>query len=164
PIKQMPIPHASRANLLLNPGFAFNYFVVPYGTILLAFPFVFIRGASQRRLRPLLLGFWITMIFGLGGTTPLPRLLLGRAFEILTFERFNFWANLLALPIVAVLAVELIDRHGRKAMVGLASLAVLTMAMAVAWPVYHPIHDSPFGINEVVNFLNRDGHDKFRYL
>ena len=36
--------------------------------------------------------------------------------------------------------------------------------MAVSWPVYHPIHDAPFSTAEVVSFLNRDGHDKFRYL
>jgi hypothetical protein len=30
--------------------------------------------------------------------------------------------------------------------------------------VYHPIHDAPFSTAEVVSFLNRDGHDKFRYL
>ena len=46
----------------------------------------------------LLIGFWVTFIFGLGGTTPLPRLLLGRAYEILTFERFTFWATRTATP------------------------------------------------------------------
>jgi hypothetical protein len=38
------------------------------------------------------------------------------------------------------------------------------MAWAVSWPVYHPIHDAPFSTSEVVSFLNRDGHDKFRFL
>ena len=33
-----------------------------------------------------------------GRTTPLPKLLLGRAFEVLTFERFAFWAVLMAPP------------------------------------------------------------------
>ena len=70
------------------------------------------------RLRPLLIGFWLTLIFGLGGTTPLPRWLLGRAFEILTFERFTFWATLMAMPIVGLLAVELLDRFQAKAAVG----------------------------------------------
>ena len=45
-----------------------------------------IRGAADRRLRPLLMGFWLTFIFGLGGTTPLPRWLLGRAFDILNIR------------------------------------------------------------------------------
>jgi hypothetical protein len=70
----------------------------------------------------------------------------------------------MALPIVALGAVVLIDRYGRKAVFTLGALAALTTAMAVSWPVYHPIHDKPFSTDEVVSFLNRDGHDKFRYL
>ncbi len=91
--------------------------MIPYGALILALPFIIIRGASVRRLRPLLFGFWLTLIFGLGGTTPLPRWLLGRAFEILTFERFTFWATLMAMPIVGLLAVELLDRFRSKAAV-----------------------------------------------
>jgi hypothetical protein len=34
----------------------------------------------------------------------------------------------------------------------------------VAWPVYHPTHEQDFSLSEVVSFLNRDGHDKFRYI
>ena len=54
------------------------------------------------------------MIFGLGGTTPLPRWLLGRAYEILTFERFTFWATLMAMPIVGLLSIQLLDRFRPK--------------------------------------------------
>ena len=115
PIHQIPIPHDSRSNFLLNSITGINYFVIPYGALILALPFVVIRGASVPRLRPLLIGFWLTLIFGLGGTTPLPRWLLGRAFEILTFERFTFWATLMVMPIVGVLAVELLDRFQAKA-------------------------------------------------
>jgi hypothetical protein len=164
PIKQMPIPHASRSNFLSNGEIGMNYWVVPWGAMMLALPFIFIRGLSEKRFRPLFLGFWLTMLFGLGGTTPVPRLLLGRAWEVLTFERFNFWANLMALPLVGLLAVILIDRYGRKAMIALSTVTALTMATAVAWPVYHQFHDAPFSVKEVISFLNRDGHDKFRYL
>src|SRR3984885_7299489 len=117
PIHQIPIPHDSRANFLLNSTTAINYFVIPYGALILALPFILIKGSSSRRLVPLLLGFWVTLIFGLGGTTPLPRMLLGRAFEILTFERFTFWAALMAMPTVGMFAVELLDRFQTKAMV-----------------------------------------------
>ncbi len=164
PIKQMPIPHASRNNYFLEPIWSLNYFFIPWGALILALPFIFIKGLREPRLRPLFLGFWLTMIFAMGGTTPLPRLLLGRAFEVVTFERFSFWANLMALPIVGLLAVQLIDRYGQRAILGLSALAGLTMAMAVAWPIYHPMHDLGFSTREVVSFLNRDGHDKFRYL
>ncbi|HLZ00440.1 MAG TPA: hypothetical protein VKT33_15380 [Candidatus Angelobacter sp.] len=164
PITQMPIPHASRENYLTSTEYGLNYFVIPWGALLLALPFIFVKGLSDRRLRPLFYGFWLAMIFSLGGTTPLPKLLLGRVFEVLTFERYTLASNLLALPIIGLLVVSLIDRYGRKAMVGLGTLAALTMAVAVAWPVYHPTHEPDFSISEIASFLNRDGHDKFRYI
>lgn len=164
PIKQLPIPHASRANYLTNPEFGMNYWIVPWGALLLALPFIFFRGLREPRLRPLFLGFWVTLIFALGGTTPLPKILLGSAYEILTFERFSFWCQLMALPLVGLMAVQLIDRYGRTAVIALAGLACLTMAFAVAWPVYHITHEVSFNVSEVISFLNRDGHDKFRYM
>jgi hypothetical protein len=164
PIKQMPIPHASRENYLNNIPWGLNYWVIPWGAMMLALPFIFVRGLKESRYRPLFIGFWGALIFGLGGTTPLPRILLGRAYEVLTFERFTFVAQLMALPLVGLLAIELIDRYGRRAIVGLGTLAAVTMGMAVAWPVYHPIHDAPFKVDEVISFLNREGHDKYRYL
>ena len=164
PIKQMPIPHASRYNYLTNFEWGMNYWVIPWGALILALPFIFVRGLGDRRFRPLFLGFWITMIFAMGGTTPLPQWLLGRAYEVLTFERFTLWANLMALPLVGLLAVLLIERFGKKAMISLAALACLTMALAVAWPVYHVTHEVPFSVSEVVSFVNRDGHDKYRYM
>jgi hypothetical protein len=113
----------------------------------------------------LLFGFWITLIFGLGGTTPLPRWLLGRAYEILTFERFTFWATLLAMPIVGLLAMQLLDRFQTKAAVGLVLAAVATIGTALAWLTVNPYRpNSVLDVDPVVSFMNRDGHDKYRYL
>jgi hypothetical protein len=165
PIHQIPIPHDSRANFLLNSITAVNYFVIPYGVLILALPFILIRGASSRRLRPLLVGFWLAFIFGLGGTTPLPRWLLGRAYEILTFERFTFWATLLAMPIVGILAVELMDRFRSKAAVGLSLCAVATFGAALAWLTVNPFRSNATAdVSPVIAFLNRDGHDSYRYI
>ncbi|HEX3104174.1 MAG TPA: 6-pyruvoyl-tetrahydropterin synthase-related protein [Terriglobales bacterium] len=165
PIRQMPIPHASRSDLLLNLTFLTNYFFVPYGMLVIALPFIFIYGSSNRRLRPLLWGFWLTFIFGLGGTTPLPKWILQRAFEILTFERFTLSACIMALPIVGLIAEKMLDRSPRWAAFGLACAAVLTLVLPMAW-----ISISPFSANAGLNvdgvdsFLNRDGHDRYRYL
>jgi hypothetical protein len=113
----------------------------------------------------LLMGFWLTLIFGLGGTTPLPRWLLGRAFDILTFERFTFWATLLAMPIVGLLALQLLDRFRGKAVVGLSLAAVATLAAALGWLKINPYRPAaPINVDPVVAFLNRDGHDAYRYL
>ena len=139
--------------------------MIPYGALILALPFIVIRGSSVRRLRPLLVGFWLTLIFGLGGTTPLPRWLLGRAFDILTFERFAFWATLLAMPIVGLLAIQLLDRFQSKAAVGLSLAAVATIGAALAWLTANPYRSTAtMDVKPVIAFLNRDGHDSYRYM
>jgi len=116
-------------------------------------------------LRPLLVGFWLALIFGLRGTTPLPRWLLGRAFEILTFERFTFWATLLAMPIVGLLAIQLLDRFRGKGAVALSLAAVATIGAALAWLTANPYRSTgTANVDPVINFLNRDGHDSYRYL
>lgn len=165
PIEQVPIPHASRSNFLLNWAIGMNYFIVPYGFMILAMPFIVFRGLAVRRLRPLLLFFWIAFVFGLGGTTPIPRLLFRRAFEILTFERFTLLAALLALPIVGLLVEGAVDRFRVKGAVAMAVAAAGTFCLAMSWMYYSPFRTlGGMNVDSVVSFLNRDGHDKFRYL
>jgi hypothetical protein len=164
PVTQTPIPHPSRANYILSPVWGVNYFIVPYGAMILALPFILWRGSSTARLRPLLLGFWLAFLLGLGGTTPLGRLLLGRAFEVLTMERFSYWASLLALPFVGLLAEELMDRFRMRAIAGLTLAAGLTCALAVAWATYRPADAVDFNVDSVAAWLNRDGHDRYRYI
>jgi hypothetical protein len=165
PIDQIPIPHASRSNLLLNILYLTNYFLMPYGALLLAFPFVVWIGAANRRLWPLLFGFWVTFILSLGGTTPLPKLVLGRAFEILTYERFALWAAFMSLPIVGLITERLLDRYRMKAALGLAFATILTLCMPMAWLMLSPFKaNSDLKVDSVIAFLNRDGHDQYRYL
>jgi len=164
PVTQSPIPHPSRANYILSPQWGLNYFVVPYGALILALPFIFLRGSTVPRLRPLLFGFWVAFLVGLGGTTPVGHWLLGRAFEVLTFERFSYWATLLALPFVGLLAAELIDRYRSRAVAVLAIAATATCALAVAWSTYRPADAEEFRVDSVANWLNRDGHDNYRYV
>jgi len=164
PVTQTPIAHPSRANYILSPMWGMNYFVVPYGALILALPFIFIRGSLSTRLRPLLFGFWMAFLLGLGGTTPVGRLVLGRAFDVLTMERFSYWATLLALPFVGLLAVEMIDRFQTKGIVALTTLAAFSCALAVAWAAYRPADAEDFDVQPVANWLNRDGHDQYRFI
>lgn len=164
PVTQTPIPHPSRANYILSPQWGLNYFIVPYGALILALPFIFIRGSMVVRLRPLLLGFWVAFLVGLGGTTPVGHLLLGRAYNVLTMERFSYWATLLALPFVGLLATFLVDRFKTTAVVCLATAAALTCAMAVGWANYRPADAEDFKVDTVASWLNRDGHDQYRYI
>ena len=164
PVTQTPIPHPSRANYILSPQWGLNYFIIPYGALILALPFIFLRGSMVVRLRPLLFGFWVAFLVGLGGTTPVGRLLLGRAFNVLTMERFSYWATLLALPFVGLLAAELVDRYRMKAVVGLTVAAAFSCALAVGWATYRPADAADFKVNTVASWLNRDGHDQYRYI
>ena len=163
-VTQTPIPHPSRANYILNPFWGLNYFVIPYGALILALPFIFIRGSVVARLRPLLLGFWVAFLVGLGGTTPVGHLLLGRAFDVLTMERFSYWATLLALPFVGLLAAELVDRYRTWAVASLTILAAFSCALAVGWATYRPADAEDFHVDSVAQWLNRDGHDQYRYV
>ena len=160
----MPIPHGSRDNYILNVFSGINFWIIPMGLLILAIPFILLRGSADRRLRPLLLGWYLTTLLGLGGTTPVGKALLGRAYNVLTFERFTFWATLMAMPFVGLLAVSLIRRFRMKALVGLAIAAVITMASAVSWITIHPINSTPFNVDQVIAFLDRDDHSNFRYI
>jgi len=164
PVTQTPIPHASRANYILSPQWGMNYFVVPYGALILALPFVIYRGCTVARLRPLMLGFWLAFLVGLGGTTPVGYVLLRRAFEVLTFERFSYWATLLALPILGFVIAEFVDRLRMKAVITVTVLAASTCALAVSWSTFRPPDAANFNVEPVAEWLNRDGHDKYRYV
>ena len=70
----------------------------------------------------------------------------------------------MALPFAGLIAEWLIERFHGKAIAGLALAAVLSSAGALAWLYARPIQSSPFSIDEVVSFLNRDDHAKYRYI
>jgi hypothetical protein len=164
PVTQLPIPHPSRDNYLLNLQTALNFWIIPYGALMFVVPFMFWRGTRNRRLMPLFFGWWVTTLIGLGGTTPFAHLLFGRFFYVFTYERFTFLSTIMALPMAGLLAAELINRYGRKAMIPTFIATVLTGALGVAWVNFHPIFDTTFKVQPIVQFLNRDDHAKFRYL
>lgn len=164
PVTQTPIPHPSRANYILSPEIGINNFIVPYGAMILALPFIFWRGCKVGRLRPLLLGFWLCFMFGLGGTTPIGVWLLGRAFNVLTFERFTYWASLLALPLVGAVIADVVARFRLKAAVPIGVLAAYTAAMAISWSHFRPTDAQDFDVQPTAAWLNRDGHYNYRYM
>ena len=47
PINQMPIPHGSRDNYILKPFSGINFWIIPMGAMILAIPFILIRGARR---------------------------------------------------------------------------------------------------------------------
>jgi len=119
PITQIPIPHASRSSFLVDRNAGLVFWLVPWGVLLVALPLALVRGLTSRAW-PLAASVLLLAVLGTGGTTPIPRLLLGGAYDILTLDRFTFWGTIAALPLVGWFVDSLV--RGRVAAVVRANL------------------------------------------
>ncbi|MGG8497475.1 hypothetical protein ACQY1Q_13765 [Tenacibaculum sp. TC6] len=177
PITQVPIPHGSRDNFLevLSSGLVF--FLIPYGVIIVLFPYIFYRFFSKRLL---FFGLSFSMLFllGTGGTTPLPKMILGEnAFSILTLDRFTFWASIMSLPLVGEFLYRiakkdykdyLIQKFGRiyftSIIILLGSLITFFSIFTINLGKLRPSQPQAIKMLPIINFLNQDMHYKWRYL
>ena len=103
---QTPIDHLSRHNYFTNWLASYYFFWPMYGPVLLALPLSFVSLFPWRRKRrhwPLFGAVFLLFTLGLGGTTPLPRLLFGANWAWLTYDRFSLWAGLTLLPFAGLL-------------------------------------------------------------
>lgn len=176
PIAQVPIPHASRDNYLLNPNAGLVFWLIPYGMLLPIMPYIFLKGLAGRTW-PLTASVALLALLGTGGTTPIPRLLLRGAFDILTLDRFTLWAAVLMLPLAGRFVVSLnrggvarllqmqfglVTWHaGQLAFVG---GLVLAFVLTVSLPQFRPFQPAPIDMQPIINFINKDQHWRWRYL
>jgi hypothetical protein len=65
---------------------------------------------------------------------------------------------------VGLQAAELVDRYRMWAVVGLGTLAACSCALAVGWSTYRPADAEDLKVTSVASWLNRDGHDRYRYV
>ena len=176
PITQVSIPHASRDSFILNPNAGLVFWLVPYGVSLIALPYVAWRGMLSKAW-PLTLSIGLLFVLGTGGTTPIPRLLLGGAFDILTLDRFTFWATILMLPLLGEFVVSLV--HGNLAryirgQFGSIMLWVVHIGLVVAYlsvvvfttnlTQFRRFQPEPISTEPIVSFLSKDEHWRWRYL
>lgn len=177
PITQVPIPHGSRDNFLEISSSGMVFFLIPWGVLLLFIPYIFYRYFSRRYL---FFGLSIALLtlLGTGGTTPIPRMLLGdNAFNILTLDRFTLWATIMALPIFGEfiyqfsegnLKVFIQNRWGalRHRISGgiIAGLIIFIAVFSINLSNFRPSQPQRIDMVPIVNFLNQDQHDHWRYL
>ena len=94
---QTPIDHPTRHNYLIDGYAALNFFWSMYGPLVVLIPFALWK-ILNRRYTGLAAAFLALFLLGLGGTTPLPRLIFGSGWEWLTYDRFALWASIILLP------------------------------------------------------------------
>ncbi|AND63877.1 hypothetical protein AX766_05320 [Flavobacterium covae] len=177
PITQVPIPHGSRDNFIEVTSSGLVFFVIPWGILLFVLPYVFYRLYSKRYI---FFGLSLAMLtlLGTGGTTPLPIKILGsNAFNILTLDRFTFWASIMSLPMFGEFVYRLIEgdlkkviqkKYGsiyHKFIIGLYAGGIIFLAIFTITLTYcRPLQPKKIDMQPIVNFLNQDQHDQWRFL
>ena len=177
PITQVPIPHGSRDNFLEVTSSGLVFFLIPWGILLFLLPYIFYRFYAKRYL---FFGLSITLltILGTGGTTPIPRMMLGEtAFNILTLDRFTLWASIMSLPMFGEFAYRFSEGdlrayiqekfgaiYHRVLGAFLVGLFLLMAVFTITLSYFRPMQPQQIKMLPIVNFLNQDQHDHWRYL
>jgi hypothetical protein len=176
PITQVPIPHGSRNNFLVDRDLGMIFFVIPWGLWILLLPYVVYKTATTR-LWPLGLSVMLCFVVGTGGTTPFSRAILRGAFDILTLDRFTFWGSILILPFIGHLAESLLRHHAGEEVIAATNRYVhrilvgglfLTISMLSVFtaimPAIQPTQPKFVDPAPIVKFMQTDQHDRWRYL
>ncbi|NTW00746.1 MAG: hypothetical protein HGA19_05475 [Oscillochloris sp.] len=176
PINQVSIPHASRDSFIVNSSAGLVFWLIPYGLSLLALPYAFYKGFTTRAW-PMTLSLAMLVFLGTGGTTPYPKMLLGGAFDVLTLDRFTFWATITMMPLVGELVVSL--RHGGLAkylreQFGNITWRLIHVVLVIAYlgisvfianlTQFRRFQPDPIDFQPIVTFLAKDEHWRWRYL
>jgi O-antigen ligase len=171
---QTPIDHLSRHNFFTDPLALAIFFFPLYGPLIAVIPFLFRKW--HPRFMGLLLAFAVLFILGLGGTTPLPRLFFGSAWEWLTYDRFAFWASLTLTPFFGILFIGLkkklrfttkpLPATLRKNLIPALTFSFFTLTALGAWltPILFPVQPKPVNMQPIVDFLNAGNNSQWRYL
>ena len=176
PITQVSIPHGSRESFLEHPNFGFIFFIIPWGPLLALIPYI-VWCAFRTARWPLAVSVLICLLLGTGGTTPIPRLVFGPAYDIITLDRFTFWAVIMTLPFAGAVAASLLSGRARAVLVAAfgkrttqASIANLTLGYAfvgilvAALPLIKPTQPAALDPQPIVQFMAKDDHQRWRYM
>ena len=176
PITQVPIPHASRDSFIANPNAGLVFFVIPWGLSIFVLPYAFYKGLTSKAW-PIALSLAVCFGFGTGGTTPIPKIVLGGAYYILTLDRFTFWGTILSLPLLGEFVVSLRHRGLAKYIreqLGDFTWHTIQMVLLVGYLVFsmfilnltqfRRFEPEPIDNQPILNFIAKDQHAKWRYL
>lgn len=173
---QTPIDHPSRHNFFSDPLAHAIFFWPLYGPLVVIIPLLFSKWTL--RFLGLIISFIILFLLGLGGTTALPRLLFGDAWEWLTYDRFAFWACLTLTPFFGILFIRLKRRMKGHIMAGqmpvtfrrnifsALTLSIFAVTSLGAWltPLFFPVQPESIDMQPIITFLKNGDRSQWRYL
>ncbi|MEN2281458.1 hypothetical protein AAGF08_04910 [Algoriphagus sp. SE2] len=178
PITQVSIPHGSRDNFLEETSSGLVFYVIPLLLIFALLPAISYLITRKKRHLGWAVSFFTCLLLGSGGTTPLPKLLLGEnAFNILTLDRFGFWASIIAIPYISHFLVSFLggnikkywtEKYGETSHFLISGLSGFSYLLFIIY-IFHlasfrPLQPKSVEIEPIINFLNRDDHMRWRYL
>lgn len=178
PINQVSIPHGSRDNFFTNTSSGLVFFVIPLILIIGLLPAISFSIVRKKRFIGWALAFFLCLVLGSGGSTPIAKLILGEyAFNILTLDRFGFWASIIAIPFMAKFLhsfvagkvrnflISKFEKQGHFIVSGITGLSYfLFLIFIFHLGSFRPLQPKEIEIHPILNFLNRDNHNHWRYL
>lgn len=177
PITQVSIPHGSRDSFIEVTSSGLMFFIIPMGFTLFMLPYIF-KSLYTRRNIFLALSFSMLLLLGTGGTTPLPILILGKnAFNILTLDRFTFWASVIAIPFIGDFFRRLVEgdikerfinKYSQKMYQTTAAVLIIVVAFQALFIInfhkFRSLQPQTVDIQPILQFLERDQHDRWRFM
>src|SRR5262249_22822223 len=112
----------------------------------------------------------LLFVIGLGGTTPVPRILFGSQWAWLTYDRFSLWADVPLVMLLGAVATRYLDARPRSSrparFAWLLTIAALTGFGVVDAMLPALIQSEPPSVDPrpVAAFLNAGDHRRWRYL
>ncbi|RLI14517.1 MAG: hypothetical protein DRO43_03795 [Candidatus Hecatellales archaeon] len=167
---QKEIAHQSRLGLG-SMLFRVVFFGNMYTYLIYLLPVVAYFVVEKKSLYPLSALFVFLFVLGLGGTTPLPKLVFGELWKWLTYERFALWAGVVLMPLIGFTMKSITNRIKHRVWSKLPfilfTVIMATSAFQVASTNFVAPGQQPGAmesVEEAANFLNSDDNWKWYYI
>src|SRR5262249_45652902 len=109
-VAQVPIDHQSRHDFLQERFAQLLFFWSEHGVLFVALALAL--PLLRRRFRQIFPWYALAgllFVIGLGGTTPVPRILFGSQWDWLTYDRFSLWAHVPLVMLLGAVATRHLD-------------------------------------------------------
>jgi hypothetical protein len=163
-----PIPHLSRTDIFSQTESFELFFWNIYGPLIFLLPFMGFLCLKRKALLPLFVGVVFMLILGLGGTTPIPGLLFGKSWEVLTYDRFALWASIMLLPLTGLFFRQYYNafnrRVGKIVAAGFFLALIFTSIFGASAAFYSPSASTIANVDPFIEFLNANQTQSWRYL